>query len=204
MKTIKNLLLLFLSILLGLGLSELGARWVCHSKWGEKSCRFAFPGSDMSHYWVQGYDPIVGVWRNPHSSAHEIKSCFEVTYTSNSYGARDREREKKTNSPKERWVVLGDSWIEGYGVPMEKALPALLEQKTGLEHLNFGIGGTSPLQYLLRYQHQVKEFDHSGVIVSFLPFNDFEDMDLEIAKRLHAEKKRPYLSGQYPDFRITI
>jgi len=203
MKIFKNLLLLFFSILLGLGLAEWGAREVCHSKAGQKSCRFNFPeSSGMDQHYVQGYDPILGVWRNPHSNGRQVKSCFDVTYSTNAYGARDREREKKTNPPRERWVVLGDSWMEGLGVPLEKTLPALLEEKTGFEHLNFGISGTSPLQYLLRYQHMAKDFDHTGVIVSILPFNDFEDMDLEIGKRLHAENYRPYFSGQYPDLQI--
>jgi hypothetical protein len=203
MKIFKNLLLLLLSVLFALGLAEFGARGICHSKWGEKSCRFDFPGSsDMKQYWIMGYDPVIGVWRNPHAWAREIKSCFDVIYTTNSYGARDREREKKAESNKERWIVLGDSWVEGYGVPMEKTVSAFLEQKTGLEHLNFGVAGTSPLQYLLRYQHMAKEFDHSGVIISFLPFNDFEDMNLDIAKLIHDENNRPFFSGQYPNLQI--
>lgn len=43
------------------------------------------------------------------------------------------------------------------------------------EHLNFGINGTSPINYYLIYKSLAKKFEHDVVIIGVLPANDFED-----------------------------
>jgi hypothetical protein len=205
----KSLALFFASCLFSLFIGELGTRLLCHVPWGEKYCRFDLPESrDLDKFWIQGYDKDFGVWHGPQVKARHRKSCVDVTYTSNSYGARDRERQKNVfHAPNatasKRVIVLGDSWVEGMGAPDDKTIPADLEKRSSLEHLNFGTSGyNSPLDYLLRYQALAKKFDHDVVMVGILPFNDFDDMNLDVGKVLHTEMYRPYLAGKYPGMSI--
>ena len=135
-----------------------------------------------------------GGWHRPSSTAHHSERCFSVTYTSNSYGARDRER-TMTETTK-RAVVLGDSFIEGYGVDEPKRLSDLLEQHLGYEMLNFGMTNFGPLQYQILYDRLVREFQHDLVIVGVLPENDFVDNDIDFARsiRIYGKYYRPYYS----------
>jgi hypothetical protein len=118
-----------------------------------------------------------GAWHRPSTSAHHTSPCFVVTYRSNSYGARDRERSITATGP--RAIVLGDSFIEGYGVDEEQRLTNLLEHGLGGEMLNFGSVEFGPLQYAILYERLARRFDHDLVIIGVLPSNDFLDNDLE-------------------------
>jgi len=209
LKKIKNIFLLLTFCFLAFLLLEFSVRGLCHSRYGVKFCFFNFPGHGLGkHFWINGWNEHFGVWHRPYTSLREVRSCFDVTYTTNAYGARDKERtqNRAANDEKNRHnrvIVLGDSWIEGLGVKQDETIPSFLEGITGVEHLNFGIGGfNSPLQALLRYIHLAKKFDHDTVMLEILPFNDFDDMDLNIGKFLHTNRYRPYLVGAYPDKKI--
>jgi len=153
-----------------------------------------------SRFWVESH-PVFGVWHTPHSSYRHVKSCFDVTYEANSYGARDRERTRTAAG--RRVVLLGDSFVEGLGVERDKRLSDLLEQDTKLEHLNFGTAGYfGPTQYYLLYKTLAKQFDHDAVIIGLFPTNDFLDDDYEYGRRVHAHRYRPYLVGTYPDYQL--
>ncbi|NVK18562.1 MAG: SGNH/GDSL hydrolase family protein [Methylocystaceae bacterium] len=117
-----------------------------------------------------------GAWHVPNGRAHMERRCFGVELISNSYGARDIERNMK--SEKSRVLVLGDSFVEGYGVNREKRFTDLLEKKLGREFLNFGTSGSSgPTQYAILYRELASKFDHDEVLIAFLPDNDFTDND---------------------------
>ena len=118
-----------------------------------------------------------GAWHKPSSTAHHTSPCFAVTYRSNSYGARDRERSLTATAP--RVIFLGDSFIEGFGVDEEARLTNRLEHGLGHEVLNFGSGEQGPLQYAILYERLARRFAHDLVIVGVLPSNDFLDNDLE-------------------------
>jgi hypothetical protein len=140
-----------------------------------------------------GDHPIFGVWHVPNAHLVHPRVCFEATYDSNSVGARDRERELKSDEP--RVIVLGDSFMEGWGNQAEQRMSNQLEEGTGIEHLNFGMSYFGPYQSLLAYRHLAKKFDHSAVILAILPENDFVDIDLELALESadYAYRYRPYL-----------
>ncbi len=143
-----------------------------------------------------------GVWHKPNSSYQHRKSCFDVEYQTNSYGARDKERTKKTKH--KRVVVLGDSFIEGFGIKKEERLTDLLEKKTGLEHLNFGTSGDfGTTQQSILYKTLAIQFEHDYVLIGFLPANDFKDDDLSYGMKIHSKRYRPYYKGQYPNYRLT-
>jgi hypothetical protein len=122
--------------------------------------------------------------------------CYSVEYDTNSYGARDAERSLHSSKP--RTIVLGDSMIEGLGLPAEARLSNILERDTGREHLNFGTGGNfGPLQYALLYKSMAAPFDHDQVIVGVLPDNDFRDMDQEWWQKDTPGRYRPYYAADF-------
>jgi len=130
---------------------------------------------DYNRYWAD-IDSVFGAWHRPgHRFVHQI-GCFSAVYSTNSYGARDVERTLRSSAP--RTIMLGDSFVEGYGLSDEERLTNILERETGREHLNFGTSGAfSPLQYALLYESLASRFDHDRVLVGVLPGNDFWEMD---------------------------
>jgi len=136
-----------------------------------------------------------GAWHKPNGAANIERRCFDADLISNSYGARDKERLK--NSSSERIVVLGDSFVEGYGVFAEHRFTNRLEEKQNIEFLNFGVSGDfGPTQYAILYDQMAKEFSHNQVLIGLLPDNDFRDNDPAFWEKREASifrtRYRPY------------
>jgi len=152
-----------------------------------------------STFWVE-IDPVVGTWHAPHSSYRHRRSCFDVEYRANSFGMRDREQTLTSDKP--RSVILGDSFVEGYGMEEEKRISNMLEKIRGRETLNFGTSGFfGPTEYYLLYQHLAKKFSHDEVIVGIYPNNDFTDDDYDYLKK--DGRYKPFFVGTYPDYKIV-
>jgi len=157
-------------------------------------------GQVRYRFWADIH-PEFGVWHEPHSHYHQSKSCYDVDYNANSYGARDVERARKSEKP--RIVVLGDSFVEGYGVSEPERFTNLLEKETATEYLNFGTAGAfGPTQYYLLYKSLAKDFDHETVMVGILPFNDFLENDYEFGKNAYPYRYRPYFVGEDPNYQL--
>ena len=92
-----------------------------------------------SKFWVY-IDKNFGVWHEPNSNYLHNKSCFVVQYHANSKGMRDKERDLIGKSP--RVILMGDSFIEGWGNEPEDRLSDRLERSLGHEVLNFGTSGS--------------------------------------------------------------
>lgn len=138
----------------------------------------------------------------PNHKYRQKKTCYDVLYKSNSYGFRDVERTKE--SAKRRVLTIGDSFIEGYGVNTENRLSNLLESKTEIPHLNFGVSGNfGPVQYYLLYKTFAVNFSHDAVLIGFLPSNDFIDDDYEFCKKVGSNRYKPFLDGNYPNYDIV-
>jgi hypothetical protein len=152
-----------------------------------------------NQFWAD-INPAFGVWHRSNGTYIHKGGCYNVTYTTNSYGARDVERSLHSTQP--RTVVLGDSFIEGMGVADKDRLTNILEKDTGREYLNFGTGGDfGPLQYALLYKTMAVGFDHNLVVVGVLPDNDFRDMDLAYWKAHGiAGRYRPYYADDFSVF----
>ncbi|MFN0202387.1 MAG: hypothetical protein ACKVTZ_12750 [Bacteroidia bacterium] len=142
--------------------------------------------ADVSPYW--------GRW-HPFKTVEYHSECFDVKETCNSYGARDIERKQQADS--NRIVLLGDSFIEGYGLKNEDRLSNLLENKLQKEVLNFGCTGIGHIQYSLIYKYLADSFSHNTVMLGFLPANDFLDGDKSIQEKLFMDY-RPYWKTEYP------
>lgn len=146
-------------------------------------------------FWAD-INPAFGTWHPPNGHFFHKSGCYSVEYITNSYGARDIERTLHSSLP--RTVVLGDSFVEGYGLPANDRLSNVLERDTGVEHLNFGTGGTfGPLQYALLYKTMAAAFDHDMVLVGVLPDNDFHDMSLSWGKAHDPSRYRPYYADDF-------
>ena len=154
-----------------------------------------------SEFWVDR-NPYFGVWHEPNSKYRHRKSCYDVIYKANSHGARDKERSYQSDH--KRVVMLGDSFIEGYGLDPEQRLSNLLEENNHIEHLNFGTAGDfGTTQYSLLYKHLAKKFQHDAIIIGILPGNDFLDDDYEHGLKVYGHRYRPYYVGKYPNYRLV-
>jgi hypothetical protein len=146
-------------------------------------------------------NPDFGVWHPVDSAYRHLKSCFDITYRSNSQGMRDTERPFFADTP--RVAVLGDSFVEGFGVEQQDRFTDRLEARTGVPHLNFGTSGNFGLtQSWLLYKSFAGRFRHDAVILAILPDNDFSDDDFAAAERSFPNRYRPYLVGAYPDYAL--
>jgi hypothetical protein len=183
--------------LLSLALFELALRVAVGQRWLRLP---APPPRSVTDFW-DGSDPRFGVWHRPNAEYAHTSECFSASYRSNSVGARDRER--PLESAEFRVVVLGDSFIEGWGLADGERLSDRLEAAIGVPHLNFGMAHHGPYQSALLYRDLALRYAHDAVLVGLLPANDLADLDYELALRSpsYAYVYRPYLIGTYPNYR---
>jgi hypothetical protein len=108
----------------------------------------------------------------------EIFSRIEI----NAAGFRDYGYAEKKPGGVFRIAVVGDSFVTGNQVPLEKILPKVLEKKlrreagTGVEVLNFGVDGYGPREQRLLYDLRIKAYGPDLVIQCVFPFNDVNDV----------------------------
>ena len=114
-------------------------------------------------------------WTSVHDSAE-----FEVTVRTNALGLRGR----RVSSPKDegtyRIVMLGDSFVFGFGVEDDETLAAQLEATLGTRHegievLNAGVPGWSTDQYYLFLRTRLDEITPDLVMLGLLD-NDPGDL----------------------------
>jgi hypothetical protein len=192
---LKNAAVCLVAIVASALLLEFGLRVAAQQGWIEIDI------NPLNGFWAD-MNPDFGVWHRSNASYVHEKSCFRVTYTSNSYGAIDRERTKE--SADSRVVVLGDSMMEGYTLETPERLSNLLESATGIEHMNFATSQTfGPVQYLLVYETLAKKFAHDVVLVGFLPENDFTDSNWEIGQKAFYNRYRPYFVGADGNYELV-
>lgn len=148
----------------------------------------AYRTTARSEFWTD-VDPAFGVWHPPHATFRHTTACWDLIYSTNAYGARDAERERRSTS--RRHVVLGDSFVEGYGAADGARMTDRLEAATGELFLNFGTsGGFGTVQELVQYRALASTFDHADVLLFVLPLNDFVDND---PAKNQPSRYRPYL-----------
>jgi hypothetical protein len=143
-----------------------------------------------------------GAWHklNIKADRHQ-KYCFDVTYESNDVGARDL-IDYLTLVNNNNVAIIGDSFVEGYGLNLEDTFAYRLKKIYGKKGLNFGASGDfGPVQEYLLYKSLISKIPHNEVIYFFLPANDFVDND---GKNRMSDRYRPYFVGDdykivYPD-----
>ncbi|MBW2737526.1 MAG: hypothetical protein JRE64_01485 [Deltaproteobacteria bacterium] len=135
---------------------------------------------------VTQWDPYVGFLNIPNIEGFSRTQDFIMHVKINSRGLRDREFELSKPSGTFRIGVFGDSFTFGEGVQNEEAYPKILEKilkrdtrliqsRTNVEVINFGLGKTGTSQQLALYQQEGTKYDLDCVILGFLSGNDFTD-----------------------------
>lgn len=155
--------------------------------------------SKKEHFWNDS-DSIHGAWRKPNHEYTHMTQCFSVTYKSNSVGIRDQER--SLNSSNRRVVLIGDSFAEGWGVKEKDRFSNQLEDRLGMEFLNFGTSNYGLTQEYLLYQARILEYDHDAVLWTFFPENDMLDDDIQYCDNLYLRQYRAFWKGKYPNYNL--
>lgn len=156
--------------------------------------------SFFKHNYMAFYDPYIGKWQVPGATQRHKKICFDVFYTVNSEGMRDKEYSKESDSY--RVAALGDSYMQGWGIDYDSRLTSLLRQQTGLEHMNFACPGLDPVQYLQVYRTRTSRYDHDAVVIGLFPGNDL--VWPHNPPRKGEKYKKPFYSGNYPDYTLHL
>jgi hypothetical protein len=115
----------------------------------------------------------------PHAYYRHTKEGFSEGYF-NSHGFRDYERSYDKTPGTYRILVLGDSFVEAFQVPLERSFTALLEQSLSTEDrkvevLNLGQSGFGTGAEYLRYINLGVRYHPDLVILAFLTGNDFRN-----------------------------
>lgn len=154
----------------------------------------------FKHNYMAFYDPHIGKWHVPGASQRHRKICFDVLYEVNSEGMRDKEFPKE--SKQFRVAALGDSYVQGWGIPYDERLPTLLTRDTGIPHMNFACPGLDPVQYLQAYKTRAKKYDHDAVVIGLFPANDL--VWPHTPPKPGEKYQTPFYSGNYPDYTLHL
>jgi SGNH hydrolase-like domain, acetyltransferase AlgX len=107
---------------------------------------------------------------------------FDYVWTNNSLGMRDRERPRAKPPGTFRVLFLGDSMVQGHGVPLEQTMAALLESRLNqprgpneVEVLNAGVFGYGPLLEYLYLEEILPSLQPDLVLLGFTLANDVGD-----------------------------
>jgi hypothetical protein len=177
----KNVVVLFTSLLCSLVLAELGLRL-----------------ADQSFPVFMHPDPILGWSLRPGMSGwsrEESPAYLQI----NRFGFRGREWAEKRPAAVFRIAVVGDSFVEAQNLPDEQSLTALIENNATscafpgsnrVEVLNFGVSGYGTTQEYLTLDHRVASFQPQVVLFVLYVGNDIEDNNRVLS--IESERNRPY------------
>ena len=138
--------------------------------------RFILIASDFPA--VQTVNTVVKYTPNQ-NGIMRVGDCVAAQYTINSDGWNSQHKTfPRQKSPgKKRIAVIGDSYVEGFGVDFNQNMAELLEKQLGsdqYEVFRFGIGGAPMSQYLHLLRHEVIPLAPDTVIV-VLAHTDFDE-----------------------------
>jgi lysophospholipase L1-like esterase len=113
-------------------------------------------------------NPLIGHEHRPFAHAH----LMGVDISTNSAGHRDREIPADRQPGVPRIMMLGDSLIEGWGVPFEETISKRLEvlfAKTGrtVEVMNTGVGNYGSVQQVEAFLTRDVRFHPDVVVLNF-------------------------------------
>jgi lysophospholipase L1-like esterase len=118
----------------------------------------------------------------PHVKSRHKDIEYDYIWANNSLGMRDRERSLEKVPNTFRMLFLGDSMVQGYGVPLEKSMVYLLEnsinqpqRQNKIEILNAGVFGYSPFLEYLYLKEIAPKIKPDLVLVGLFLGNDIGD-----------------------------
>ena len=165
--TAKRLALALTAVVFALALSELGLRLLgC----GSSAILYEYqsaPFLSVNPYW--------GMWHFANNVVDHRRSCFAARYQTNEYGMKSPPVRAGTR----RIALLGDSFIEGFGLDNDQTAAHQLEAMLGPDRqvLNFGVSGFfSTIDEVAQFDNFAKYFDADVTVLFFLNYNDLEDL----------------------------
>lgn len=165
--SLGNLALLGGSVLVCLAVVEVAARIDYHTRGGGKEQQEALEYITPDEY--------LGWRKRAGARVRYDRREYSVEVAINSLGMRDPER---SPDPRGAWriLALGDSFIEGYSVPLEDTVTQQLERRLGRPHCAIEVlnGGTAAWATDQEYLYYAREAHRYGarVVLLFLYYND--------------------------------
>jgi len=152
---LKSALLVFLGLLIGLGLAEVAVRILApHSK-----DRVTPPG-------MFAIDSTLGWKLQPGYERRHSTRYFDVEYSVNSLGFRDRERTVPKPDSVRRLLLFGDSHVFGWGIPHGQRFSDVVEASTrNLEIWNMAVPGYGFDQAVIAYLAASDSIPATGAIL---------------------------------------
>jgi lysophospholipase L1-like esterase len=136
--------------------------------------RVAADGTTLADY--TEYDPLLGWRKRPGARLAFRRREYAVDFALNSRGLRDPERAYEAPPGTTRILALGDSFVEGYGVPLEQTVTQVLEallrgRGCPVQVVNGATTGYSTDQEYLFYRTEGVRYSPE-VVVLFFYYND--------------------------------
>jgi hypothetical protein len=163
-----NLLMVAASLTVGLGLLELGFRMARSRSGGGKEL-----GEEARYL---RYDPLLGWSKTAGARVTYDRREYRVDVAINDKGLRDVPREYRPAPGVVRVLAVGDSFLEGYTVPLEQTVTQQLEAALGdrgchAEVINGGTTAWSTDQELLFFRSEGVRYEPELVLLFFY-YND--------------------------------
>ncbi|HZO08207.1 MAG TPA: GDSL-type esterase/lipase family protein [Myxococcota bacterium] len=136
----------------------------------------------------------------PDSTSFQRTRDYGVLVETSSQGLRDVEHPALPEPGRFRILVLGDSFMEAYQVPLEDSLPRRLEARLaerGAEVLNLGVGGYGTAQELLALEQGGLRYRPALVVLAFYAANDVQNNSRAIEAGLFGEDAATTFSRPY-------
>ena len=126
----------------------------------------------------------------PNKTAFQQTLDYSVRIKINSKGLRDIEHSYSKEADVFRIVILGDSFMEAYQVPLECSFPRVLEKVLNervsqrIEVINLGVGGYGTAQEYLYLREEGLKYHPDLVILAFLGLNDVRNNSRTLEAKL--------------------
>lgn len=164
----REVLLALVATLLTLGLAEVALRWA-RVPWAMRRWAGA-PSHEYHHIYPPSRDMFMGVYEGQTVIIHTNEDGLRTYYTRGEFARYP-----------ERVIMLGDSFVFGYGVRQERGLTAVMEQllrdRLGTHEiavLNAGIASYSPFLERLLLAGKLEQY-HPTLVVLLLDPSDIGD-----------------------------
>lgn len=186
---LPNLLLALFSIFFAVGVLEISLAIVYPDKLAQPEQIRSSWVNVPERIWTE-YHPVLGWYHQKNRKALLEGNGFSVELHTNSAGFRgQRDYPKERVEGKKRLLVLGDSFVFGWGVQDSEVLAARVEARDpSYEVLNAGVPGYGIDQIYLTYKHIGREYKSDIVFIGIFD-EDFWRSTRSFADTGHA---KPY------------
>jgi lysophospholipase L1-like esterase len=119
------------------------------------------------------YDPLLGWKIAPNASTRVVTQDFQTALHYSAKGLRGPDRPYAKPPGKSRILILGDSMVDGYSVPLEARVSEVLEKQLAPKSdvVNLGVSAYSTDQELLMLETEGWKYQ-PDLVVLFLYYND--------------------------------